>query len=351
MKFRKIVLATLFLTTIILACSSDDDSGISLVPDRDRTEQQATDKALFETYFQTHYYNSGELDAIANPEVSDIVITKLEDGEAVPADATLLMGAVETRTTTFEDTSYEYYILKINQGGGEKSPEFTDRVRVEYEGSLITDPEEGEDNTIFDSAINPTDFNLVGFGPNSGGVITGWQRVFPEFNEALSFTTGSDVIYDDYGVGVMFLPSGLAYFSRSLVGIPSYSNLVFKFTLLQAEENDHDNDGIPSYIEDLNSDLSTFDEDTDEDLIFNYVDADDDGDGVFTINELERNERVFDTNLGETEPILDVNEYEINRTDDNGVITIETVKALDTNNNNILDYLDEEVTIDYSSDS
>jgi len=341
MKLRRILTSITLFSLVILACSPDDPDFVP-VEDRDRTEQQATDKAILLDYLQSYYYNSGALSNIQNPEVTDIIITELLDGETVPADHTLLIGAVETKTTTFEDTLYEYYILRINQGGGEASPNFTDKVRVEYEGTLV------EDASVFDSAINPIDFDLVGFGVNAGGVITGWQRVFPEFNAASSFTTGSNVQFDDYGVGVMFLPSGLAYFSSQLVGIPSYSNLIFKFALFQTEINDHDNDGVPSYIEDLNSDLSTFDEDTDENLIVNYVDPDDDGDGVLTINELEPKEYVVDTNMGETEPILEINEYELNRSESLGVITINTVTLIDSNSNNIPDYLEEEITINYN---
>ena len=343
MKLRTF-LSSIFVFTVIIFSCSPDDPDVALVPDRDRTEQQATDKALLLIYLDTHYYNSTDLSAINNPEPSDIIISELVDGGTVPAGHTLLASAVETRTTVYEETDYEYYILKISQGGGDNSPNFTDKVRVEYEGSLI------EDASVFDSAVNPVDFNLVGFGVNSGGVITGWQRVFPEFNTAASFTTGSNVEYDDYGVGVMFLPSGLSYFSTQLVGIPSYSNLIFKFTLFQSEVNDHDNDGVPSYIEDLNNNSSTFDEDTDENSIVNYVDPDDDGDGVLTRNELFRTEYIVDTNIGELEPVLDTNEFELSRTQSLGVITIITGTILDTDNNSIPDYLDENITINYVED-
>ncbi|RZN83199.1 MAG: hypothetical protein EVB11_05640 [Winogradskyella sp.] len=342
MKLRRILSSIAIFSLVILACSPDDPDFVP-VEDRDRTEQQTTDKAILLDYLQSHYYNSGALSSIQNPEVSDIVITELAEGQAVPVNHTLLIGAVETKTTTFEDTLYEYYILKINQGGGEASPDFTDKVRVEYEGTLI------EDASVFDSAVNPVDFDLVGFGVNAGGVITGWQRVFPEFNEASSFTTGSNVQFDDYGVGVMFLPSGLAYFSSQLVGIPSYSNLIFKFALFQTEVNDHDVDGIPSYLEDLNANLDVFDEDTDENLIVNYVDPDDDGDGVLTRNELERIEYVI--NVGGQEPTLANNEFELSRVEEMGMITITTGTIVDTDSNNVPDYLDADITIDYSDDN
>ncbi|GGI57272.1 FKBP-type peptidyl-prolyl cis-trans isomerase [Winogradskyella haliclonae] len=343
MKLRKTLSIAALFSLIILACSQDDDSGVSIVPDRDRAEQQVTDKAILLEYLQSHYYNSGTLAGIQNPEVGDIVITELLEGETVPTGHTLLLAAVETKTTIFEDTLYEYYILRINQGGGDAAPNFTDKIRVEYEGNLV------EDASVFDSAINPVDFNLVGFSGNAGGVITGWQRVFPEFNTAISFTTGANVEFDDYGLGVMFLPSGLGYFSTQLLGIPSYSNLIFKFALYQTEVNDHDNDGIPSYIEDLNENLDVFDEDSDENLVSNYLDPDDDGDGILTINELERREYII--SVGGEEPSLANNEFELSRVEEMGMITITTGTIIDSDNNGIMDYLDADITIDYNEDN
>ncbi|MCC1485019.1 FKBP-type peptidyl-prolyl cis-trans isomerase [Winogradskyella immobilis] len=268
------------LAILFIACSPDDPLFIP-VEDRDRTEQQETDRALLQFYLDTHFYNSAFLESNINSTVDDIVITELQQGSSVPDGHTLLSESPNliTRTSTFEDTEYEHYILMINRGGGE-SLGFTDKVRVEYEGSLVTDA------SVFDSAVTPIDFDLVGFGVGSEGVITGWQRVFPEFNAAADFSFGANgVEYNDYGLGVMFLPSGLAFFSRQLIGIPSYSNLVFKFSLFQTEANDHENDGVPSLVEDLNNNQDVFDDDTDGDGLVNYVDPDDDNDGVLTINE------------------------------------------------------------------
>jgi len=341
-------LVGLLLVVLLFTCSSDDDNNVVLVEDRDRTEQQAVDKDLLQNYFNTHYYNSGELATLENPTPSDIIITELAEGESVPDGQTLLADAnnLETKTTTHEDAQYEYYILRINQGGGEISPKFTDEVRVLYEGNLVTDA------SVFDSAVTPVDLNLVGSNlNNSGGTIRGWQLVFPEFNIAEGFDNVSGVTeYNNYGLGVMFLPSGLAYFSRTLNGIPSYSNLVFKFALLQTQENDHDNDGIPSYIEDLNADSDAFDDNSDDDNAPDFLDIDDDNDGVATINELIPTEYVIDTNNGEQEPILGDNEYERNRSEVGGVITINTVTIVDADSSGTPDYLEEEVTTNYNEE-
>ena len=149
---------------------------------------------------------------------------------------------------------------------------------MKYEGFTLSD-------AIFDSAVNPVGFDLT-------GTVSGWRKVIPQFNVAESFVENGDgtVSFVNQGIGVMFLPSGLGYFSSPATGIPAYSPIIFKFELLQTSENDHDNDSIPSYLEDIDGDGELFDN-TDGDVnpngfpIYNYLDSDDDGDGVLTINE------------------------------------------------------------------
>ena len=277
--YIKLVIAILILA---YACSADDDSGFVPTPERDRTEQQVEDLQILQEYLSTHYFNSEDLGNMVNPTIDDIEIRQLAEGETVPQGNTLLSESslLLERTTTFLDTEYIYYVLKINQGGGD-APAFADRVRVTYEGFLMEDA-----SVVFDRRVTPEDISLVGIpGSNDPGTITGWQRVFPEFNTATSFTIGPEVTFDDYGVGVMFLPSGLGYFSLTQPNIPAYSNIIFKFTLFQFQENDHDGDGIPTYLEDLNSNLDELDDDTDEDGSPNYLDFDDDNDLVSTLDE------------------------------------------------------------------
>lgn len=266
------------LVVAFISCEEDDDPNVTFEV-RDRTEQQIADKDSLLDYLSSHYYNSSFFESGTNHRIGDIVITELMEGETVPDGNTLLIDAIETHYTTYLETDYEYYILRINQGGGD-SPKFTDQVRVRYEGFL---EETGE---VFQTLATPLDLPLQGIG-FSGGAIRGWQLILPEFNTASDFVNGPDGItnYNDYGLGVMFIPSGLAYFSGSTTNVPTYANLIFKFELLQYQVADHDNDGVPSYIEDYNENLNVNDDDTDEDDSPDYIDLDDDGDGVLTIHE------------------------------------------------------------------
>ena len=284
MSSRKISFFILSFVLVFSACKKDDDGGgdVVTIEIRDRGEQQIADNNSLIDYLSTYYYNAGELAGIGlDAGIQDIIIsdTKIDN------DYEVLMDHVVKKSVTFEDAEYDYYVLELNIGGGTDSPTFADTVQILYEGTLL-------DNSIFDFKYFPDNnpFDLT-------GVISGWRRVIPSFNVAESFVENGDgsVNYYNSGLGIMFLPSGLAYFSSAVPGITTYSPLVFKFELLQFFENDHDGDGIPSYLEDLNGDgefianlddlTDETDDDTDGDGFPNYADNDDDGDGILTINE------------------------------------------------------------------
>ncbi|MFD1615013.1 FKBP-type peptidyl-prolyl cis-trans isomerase [Gelatiniphilus marinus] len=348
MKKGKIALSILCLAIGFISCNKDDEgSNITEVPLRDRTEQQAMDKDSLVKYLNGHYYNASAFVSNPNASTSDLIISKLPSDGVVPdpANNTLLMDDVELKTVTFADTNYEFYILDLNPTAGGESPKFSDQIRVNYEGFTLN-------NEVFDSAVTPVDFDLISLVP-------GWRKVMPFFKAAESFAAQNDgtVSYTNHGVGVMFLPSGLGYFNNATGSIPSYASIAFKFDLLQISQNDHDNDGVPSYLEDLNDDgeftLNTYadtkdGDDTDGDNIPNYFDTDDDGDGVATLNELEHKTYEVDTNQGGQEPVLGVKEFEFSRSDKGGIITIKTVTIKDSNNDGLDDYLDENISINYN---
>ncbi|GAA4973357.1 hypothetical protein [Algibacter aquimarinus] len=284
MRIYKLYLIVLITIIGFVSCSKDDDGGLVQIPDRDRGEQQMADNDSLIEYLTNHYYNSSDFTDPTLAKISDLVITELPEGGTVPDGSTLLLEAVGTpKKVVFAETNYDLYILKLNQGGGTNSPTFADDVRVRYEGFNLS-------NSVFDSAVTPVDFDLT-------SLIPAWRKVLPDFNDAESFADGTDgtVNFMNHGAGVMFVPSGLAYFANSVSGISAYSPIIFKFELLQTSERDHDNDGIPSYKEDLNGDgeftvnfddlEDPADDDTDGDGFPNYLDNDDDGDGVLTINE------------------------------------------------------------------
>jgi hypothetical protein len=148
-------------------------------------------------------------------------------------------------------------------------------------------------------------------------------------------------------MGVMFLPSGLGYYALYQTSIPSYSNLVFKFELLQTETTDHDSDNIPTYMEVIEADYDLYGKDTDGDLVVDFVDADDDGDGTATSDEVGVEVYIADTRV-DLQAILDAlvldsNQLisQIKQRSNRNDYTANVVTILDNNGNGIPNYLDD----------
>ena len=305
----KLYILLISILFVGFSCGDDGEDNVIEVPEADRTEQQVIDNDSLVGYLQTHYVNESIL--INNPSIlfNDIEINELpEEGDLPDPDQnSLLIDLVETYTTTYFDVEYEYYVLKINQGGSESSPNFSDKVRVSYEGTLM-------DNTIFDSSISPVDFDLT-------ATIAGWGRVLPEFNNAEDFIINSDgtVNYNNPGIGIMFLPSGLGYYSAAAGSVPVYSNLIFKFKIYQSEVNDHDFDNVPSHLEDLDGDYDLTDDNSDDDSFADFVDSDDDNDGTLTIDEdLEPDTDLTVDRDGDGDPTNDIGDGDPTNDDTDG---------------------------------
>jgi hypothetical protein len=240
---------------------------------------------------------------------------------------------------------YKLYYLNVIQGGG-KSPNFPDIASVTYEGFYLNNETRDANNNfvntseVFDSSVLPITFDLT-------QVVSGFQDGLVEFNAATSSELLSDgtTSYENYGVGAVFIPSGLGYYTGTPSSIPVYSQLVFTFQLVKSEIGDQDGDTIPSIYEDIDNDGNVADDDTDGDTIPNFVDIDDEGDGRLTKNEVIQT--VYPSFLeGSPEPVLASNEVETDREevyDDmtmETTITITTITFTDTDGDGTPDYLD-----------
>ena len=257
---------------VLFSCNKDDD-GPREVPPRDRGEQEMTDQEALQEYLETHFYNYEDFE---NPSEGFNYNLVLDTIDAANSDKTPLIESdlLEKRTFTFEGVDYQFYVLKVREGEGQQ-PTFADSAFVAYRGELL-------DQTVFDASTDPVWFDLA-------ATIPGFSQALPEFAGASGFEVLPDNTVEwtnDYGIGAVFLPSGLGYFSRSQPGIPPYSPLVYTFDLLGANQADHDRDGIPSYLEDLNDDQIVHNDNTDGDRAANFEDRDDDGDFIPTREEI-----------------------------------------------------------------
>lgn len=271
MKFKHYILALLVLGLTLNSCKKDDGSLVQIEL-RDRGEQYLLDIAAIEEFLSTHFYNYEEFQADPNTTDFDIIFDTIAGANS---DKIPLMSQVgEMQVTDREDVQYTLYFLKVREGLGDQ-PTFADSTFVTYKGTLI-------DHSSFDGTPNPVWFDLP-------GVVQGFREAITQFKGSTSFTENPDgtFSYNDYGIGAMFIPSGLGYFSEARLGIPSYSPLIFEINLFEANEADHDRDHVPSYLEDIGNDrdLRTEEDNTDGDFFLNYLDIDDDGDGTLTKNE------------------------------------------------------------------
>lgn len=277
MRLNKLFIASLFLAVFAISCDKDDDGGNEVIPDRDRGEQEIADQEALEAYLSTHFYNYEEFETPASD--FDYVV-RLDTIDAENADKIPLIDSdlLEKKVVTRGEVDYTIYILKVREGAGEKA-KFSDSTFVSYRGQLLN-------GSSFDGSNTPVWFDL----PNT---IIGFGQSLNEFGGATGFEVNPDNTIswtNDFGIGTVFIPSGLGYFSTTRAGIPAYSPLIFNVQVFATNEADHDKDGIPSYMEDLDGDEILTNDDTDGDFVPNYGDMDDDGDFVPTAEEISINE-------------------------------------------------------------
>ena len=279
MNLKKFLFLPVFAAALFISCDKDDEGGAEPEPPRDRGEQEIADQEALDAYLNTHFYNYEDFQ---NPPADFNYQIEIDTINAANADKTPLSQSplLESKTYTYEGVDYKIYLLKVREGAeGEYQPKFSDSTFVSYKGTLLN-------RNMFDASVNPVWFDLT-------RTIPGFSQSLSEFRGASGFEVQPDNTIkwnNDYGIGAVFLSSGLGYFNNGQASIPAYSPLVFTFRVYGANEADHDNDGIPSWMEDINEDEQVNNDDTDGNFVPNYLDADDDGDFVPTKEEIVINE-------------------------------------------------------------
>lgn len=275
MNLKKFLFLPVFAAVFLISCEKDDEGGTEPDPPRDRGEQEIDDQAALDAYLDTHFYNYEDFE---NPPADFNYRIVIDTINAANADKTPLSQSplLETKSFTYQEVDYTFYLLKVREGAeNQYQPKFSDSTYVAYNGALL-------DRTTFDSSIYPIWFDLT-------LTIPGFSQSLTEFRGASGFEVQPDNTIkwnNDYGIGAVFLPSGLGYFSNPQGSIPPYSPLVFTFNLYGANEADHDYDGIPSWNEDINEDELVNNDDTDGNFVPNFMDTDDDGDFIPTKEEI-----------------------------------------------------------------
>jgi hypothetical protein len=375
MKFRNLTTVILCFGLVVLSCNKDDDDpGTVEVPVRDRQEVYDENILQIEEYLATHFYNYEEFEQ--NPTYSDLSVMPynvtpndtfrivFDSISGANSDKIPLIDQVTYKTVTdSEGIVYKLYYLIVRDGlGGDIHA--IDRVFANYDGYTIDLVDDEDDvynddvdltNVLFESIVTGEPFDLTAIG-NLGGVVPGFREGIIEFKARQGYTENSDgtITNHNHGIGAVFIPSGLGYFSFTQASIPAYSNLIYSFGAERRVLLDHDSDGVFSYLEDLNDNKDYFDDDTDGDGFANFVDVDDDGDGVLTTDEIERIVYTEDENMIAFTSYQDAQDYyEENAAVDeilysivdnnDGTYTLNTVIYTDSNDDGIPDYLDSSV--------
>lgn len=272
----KNIIIVIVLAILIYACE-DDGFIVNPFADVNHIALAESDNDSIVKFLQNHYYDR-DLDSV-KPLVSGKV--------AMFNDVSNL----KTLEVTENTIDYKLYVYVARQGDSGLDPDkgfpsVVDSVFVKYDGRTMGGTSFSENS--FDNNTSGIWFTLL-------SVIRGWSYGFTQVKggELKKGPNGTPfngpITYLNGGKGVLFIPSGLAYPSSNPNNQSSAlvdTNLMFYFDLLTlVPDTDHDNDGVPSILEDIDGDGIVTNDDSDEDGFPDYFDVDDDGDGVFTKDE------------------------------------------------------------------
>ena len=270
MKKKLLFLIPLFL--IFIQCNKDDDDPDYVI--REYSDQVNVDHELLEEYLRTHTFNYEDFNNQTNINVKIDTLTDSNLSKQSLYDLAAIK-TIDVTDSNGESVSHNLYYIIAREGVNQK-PSVADSVYISYRGLLT-------DGFIFDKRKFPMWLDLAssleGFREGISELKTG------NFSENLNGT----ISYDSFGVGLFFMPSGIAYFENTSSGIPEYSPLIFSVKLMTYTPTDHDNDGILSIDEDIDGDGKPFGDDSDGDNLWNMYDVDDDNDGILTVNEIDKN--------------------------------------------------------------
>lgn len=219
MKSYKFFILLMLSVFAFVSCNNEDNFPAPTTPPlRDYAVQYNSDILKIESYLKTHSISvvnhAGFLD---DQDVTLSTVPNLDANSIWGSDALVPKSSLLTKVATIGGVSHKIYYIKLRQGIG-VAPTLTNHIKAQYKGFLIEDGS----GSVFDQSVNEG----VTFSLNN--LIFGWQEILPEFN--MGTITGVNQ-FSDFGAGLMFLPSALAYYDRSAGVIPSYSPVAFSFKL------------------------------------------------------------------------------------------------------------------------
>lgn len=214
-KIKFFVLSILFTSTF-LSCVKDVDIPQPAVK-RDYQTQYNEDIIKIENYLKTHSISvinhPGFLDHM---NVSYATVPSLDANSIWGINPLTPNANVLSKLVTTQGVVHKVYYLRLQDGVG-TSPTVSSQIRSYYKCSLMDNG-----STIVGSSAD------TGVDLHMSQLILGWREIFPLFKMG---TISGPNQYNDYGAGVMFLPSAMAYYDLQVNQIPSYSPLIYNFKL------------------------------------------------------------------------------------------------------------------------
>lgn len=216
---KKVILLLFVASILVVSCKKDDS--FKEEPPRDRGKEAIAAQNEIEEFLTKYTYNYEDFENPSEDFNFRIVIDSIVPG----SNKKPLIDLVSYKTVEDPEDSkvkYKLYYLKVRQG---KGPAMADAeiAYITYEAYRVRDNKLVEETNLSDP--KPFVFDTK----SSLGV----KQALLEFNASDSFIENPDgtTTYNNYGIGAVFVPSGLAFFNRPPLGVAVgvYNQLIYAF--------------------------------------------------------------------------------------------------------------------------
>ena len=311
------ILGILTLTITSISCNKSDDSGgFTPEPIKDSKEVYVKNREAILKYLKNNYMveqngvitfdsiksanHKGEKAVFYDSRLDSIVVSNDDYAAFALQDPYDRSKVIYKYSKSADTVKYKVYYMVLNEGQGQKSSPvdsiFVKRTSFNMQNERITSNNHPTTGGFY--SFPPTISELKGTAVSPLRMHVGERHMLKKIKTAVNSGINPDgtVSYDEATAGriIVFMPSGIGQFNSGYGKLKAYEPYISDLTLVSNFERDHDLDGIPSKYEVKPEKIGTeltihdyFDFDTNNDAIPNFLDIDDDGDGVPTRIELQ----------------------------------------------------------------
>ena len=184
---------------------------------RDYATQYNEEIIKIENYLKTHSVTVTNQQGFADDQNATFaIVPNLDPNSMWSSDIAVPRSSLLTKLSTIGGVAHKIYYIKFRNGTG-ANPSVDSKIRTYYKGFLLSN-----DSVFFDQSQDSGALFTL------NQLILGWREILPEFK--MGNVSGNNQ-YNDFGAGVMFLPSALGYYNRDSSLIPAYSPLIFTIKL------------------------------------------------------------------------------------------------------------------------